>query len=167
MKLLRRLVLLALIVVSCTLLPAAPPTVSAQTTTPIFLPIILSPPSVAPPIFATFDRCTDPPNEPVIEPEMLEYGFYALAYATLINARPGSPYRIEWTIDGERIRELDQEGVTETSSEEMSGSIAINTVDPDTNRIVERCSEPVYRGSYEIDFFIDDVLYRETSFEIR
>ncbi len=87
--------------------------------------------------------------------------------ATLIEAQPNTPYRLEWIIDGDRIDALKREGTTETSSDEVFTSIIRVTEDPDTGRVIDSCIEPLLRGTYELEVYLGDTLYRKTAIEIR
>jgi hypothetical protein len=84
------------------------------------------------------------------------YGIARLYYQYVVAGAAGRPYRTEWSVDGARLPLLDDSGtIPQAASAVFTNSFCSPTLG--------NCDQPVPRAVYQVNLYIDDVLYRQAT----
>ncbi len=120
-------------------------------TTHVYLPLLLALQGVG----IQFGAGLDAQKNLISPGNTFTYGIAELYYRYTVTGALDQAYRAEWSFNGTRQPQLDDSGTILSNSAVFTNSIC--TLDLST------CSVPVPRGTYQVKFFIDDVLYQEAS----
>lgn len=135
--------------------PAVFATAQVTETEHVYLPLVAG----LPDIIIQFGSVVDAQNNLLDPGTSFTYGVTHLYYRYTVNGASGRPYRTEWAIDGVRQSPLDESGTIPSVSATFASYICSPTLAP--------CGMPVPRGTYQVKFFIDDILRREATATIQ
>jgi hypothetical protein len=121
----------------------------------IYLPIIISPILVSAFQFETSSSCSTDVGNPVASPASFLYGLKQLGVSSTVNGGVGQPWRLEWTIGGQRQTDLDRSGTIAGPSEVVAMTVVYG--------VNGLCGEAVPRGTYQVRLFLSDSLYQEAT----
>ncbi len=136
---------------SASIAPALFSTAQVTATEHVYLPVLIRSPGIS----IQFGSGLDAQKNLLNPGNAFAYGIAALHYRYTVTDAPDQPYRAEWSFNGARQPQLDDSGTIPPGSAVFTNSICTLDLSP--------CSVPVPRGTYQVRFFIDDVLYQEAS----
>jgi|GEM_PF-6839340 len=120
--------------------------------TKTYLPVVVLSPTATVTFGTTIDS-NGVPNPPLT---VLPAGSRKLYYNAAIRAAQGKPYRLEWSINGQRQPGIDHTGTVPSNSANINGLICV-TATP-------TCDNPtgtLPTGTYLLRVFVDNVLITE------
>jgi len=133
------------------LAPVLSSTAQVTGTNQVYLPLLM----VLPGVGIQFGSGLDAQKNLINPGNTFAYGIAQLYYRYTVTGALDQPYLAEWSFNGVRQPQLDDSGTILSDSAVFTNSIC--TLD------LSECSVPVPRGTYQVKFFIDDVLYGEAS----
>jgi hypothetical protein len=131
--------------------PVLSSTAQVTGTNQVYLPLLM----VLPGVGIQFGSGLDAQKNLINPGNTFAYGIAELYYRYTVTGALDQPYLAEWSFNGVRQPQLDDSGTILSDSAVFTNSIC--TLD------LSECSVPVPRGTYQVKFFIDDVLYGEAS----
>ena len=117
----------------------------------VFLPLVVSQPSVE----IEFGTGVDSENNLVNPGTIFAYGIARLYYQYRVTGALGQAYRAEWFVDNVRQPQLDDSGTILDTPAVLTNFFCSPTLGS--------CDQPVPRGAYRVQFFLNDVLFREAT----
>lgn len=130
--------------------------IHAQATRRTYLPIVISSPVVGPLQFAS---SVDANGAPVDPATTFNYGIQYLYISVTVTAGKNLPWRTEWTVDGNRQTGLDRSGTVSSSLSRITNSICYGPTGI--------CGSAVPRGTYQVNFFLNNQLVQQGTAVIR
>ena len=103
--------------------------------------------------------CDNTPDATSADPATFGYGLRELYLLETIQGANGKSFKVEWTIDGNRITDLDETGAVPSNAYNYSSVIMYG--------VGGNCGSAVPRGTYSIKFYIDGQLFKQGQAVIR
>lgn len=89
---------------------------------------------------------------------IFEYGITELFVSAQVTSAAGFKWRTEWTLNGEPKPNLGNSGIVGTGAETLADGICYGIIISPDGQVT--CGERIPRGTYKVDLFLDDQLYR-------
>lgn len=127
--------------------------VRAAAAATVYLPLVISTPVVAPLQFST-----QVDGGGAMEPRTdFPYGIKDLFVTARVSGGSGLVWRTAWTIDGTPAPNIGTSGTLASGSELAIDGICFGPIGPGGQ---VQCGDPIPRGSYQVDFYLGDLLYQ-------
>lgn len=125
----------------------------------LYLPLIIAPVRVSPLQLITSNECGSDFGSPQLSPATFAFGIKQLAVSTTVDGGIGQPWRLEWSVNGERVPDLDSHDVITQSSQLLAMTIVYGA-----NR---QCGTALPRGVYQVRLFLNEAFYQEATVTIQ
>ena len=125
----------------------------------IYLQIVLAPIRASPLQFVTSNECSTDFSNPQPSPATFAFGIKQLGVSTTLDGGIGLPWRLEWSVNGQRVTDLDRHDVITQVPQVVAMTIVYGAD--------RQCGTALPIGDYQVRLFLNDVLYQEANVTIQ